>query len=570
SHPAWSPDGKTLAFLSDALAMEAATAGQEPDSAGQLQLYLATPGGAPRKVTDLKGHLADPKWSPDGKTIALLFVANQTAPTGALAAYQRDAGVVGETPAEQQLITVDLSTGAVKTVTPDDLFLYEYDWSPDGKHFVATAAHGSGENNWWVAQLVTVDAAGGPVRTLLAPRYQVAEPRWSPDGSTIAFIGGLMSDFGLTGGDVYTIPAAGGAAKDVTPGIASSPSWIAWTGAGRIAFSEVVDGEAGISSLDVASGRVTSLWRAPVRLELALSKDGRTAAGIVQSFAKAEEVWAGPVAAMTQVTHRHAALAAPWGETKSLHWQSDGQTVQGWLHAPTAQSHPPDSAGAKHPMIVIVHGGPAGASGPSWSSLAGVLTSQGYYVFFPNPRGSYGQGEAFTQGNVKDFGYGDLRDILSGVEAAVREAPIDTKRVGLFGWSYGGYMAMWTVTQTDRFRAVVAGAGIVNWQSYYGQNRIDQWMIPYFGASVYDDPWIYARSSPISFIKNVKTPTLVLQGERDSEVPAPQAYEFWHALKTLGVETQLVIYPDQGHHLRPADDRDRAHRLLGWFGNYLK
>ncbi len=191
-------------------------------------------------------------------------------------------------------------------------------------------------------------------------------------------------------------------------------------------------------------------------------------------------------------------------------------------------------------------------------------------MLLPNPRGSYGQGEDFTRGNVKDFGYGDLRDILAGIDAAAGAAPIDPARVGIYGWSYGGYMAMWAVTQTQRFRAAVAGAGIANWQSYYGQNRIDQWMIPYFGATVYDDPWIYARSSPITFIKAVRTPTLVLQGERDAEVPAPQAYEFWHALRAQGTETRLVIYPDEGHRLGPANALDRMRRTVDWLSSHLR
>jgi len=141
----------------------------------------------------------------------------------------------------------------------------------------------------------------------------------------------------------------------------------------------------------------------------------------------------------------------------------------------------------------------------------------------------------------------------------------------MVGWSYGGYMAMWTVTQTDRFKAAVAGAGIVNWQSYYGQNRIDQWMLPYFGKSVYEDPEVYARSSPITYITKVKTPTLVLHGERDSEVPTPQGYEFWHALKTLNVPTQLVIYENEGHGVRRPDHvKDIERRVVGWLDKYLK
>ena len=222
-------------------------------------------------------------------------------------------------------------------------------------------------------------------------------------------------------------------------------------------------------------------------------------------------------------------------------------------------------------MIVSVHGGPSSAAAPRWPTRwTALLPTQGYYVFLPNPRGSYGQGAAFTQANIKDFGYGDLRDILKGVEAAVAAAPIDTERVGVTGWSYGGFMTMWAVTQTTRFKAAVAGAGVANWQSYYGQNRIDRWMIPFFGASVYDDPAVYARSSPITFIKNAKTPTLVLHGDRDSEVPTPQGYEFWHALKTLGVPTELVIFEGEGHAVsKPEHVRDMQERMVAWFDRYL-
>src|SRR2546423_9070355 len=209
-------------------------------------------------------------------------------------------------------------------------------------------------------------------------------------------------------------------------------------------------------------------------------------------------------------------------------------------------------------MIVSVHGGPASARRTSWPTTNfdhTLMSAEGYFVFFPNPRGSYGQGEDFTAANVKDFGYGDLRDIMRGVDEIVRTLPVDNNRLGITGWSYGGFMTMWAVTQTDRFRAAVAGAGLSNWQSYYGENGIDQWMIPYFGASVYDDPAVYAKSSPINFIKKVKTPTLVLVGERDGEVPAPQSREFWHALKTLGVETQFVIYAGDGHAIMRPEHR---------------
>ena len=244
-------------------------------------------------------------------------------------------------------------------------------------------------------------------------------------------------------------------------------------------------------------------------------------------------------------------------------------TVQGWLVFPRDYD-----AARRYPMVVLVHGGPAGAHRPSWPDTffdTTVLSHQGYFVFFPNPRGSFGQGEAFTQANVKDFGYGDLRDILAGVDEIVKTLPVDNQRIGVTGWSYGGFMTMWAVTQTQRFRAAVAGAGIANWQSYYGQNGIDQWMIPYFGASVYDDPGVYAKSSPINFIKNAKTPTLILVGDRDIECPAPQSYEFWHALKTCGVKTQFIIYPNEGHLIaQPDHRRDIVKRMVAWFNEHLK
>ena len=301
---------------------------------------------------------------------------------------------------------------------------------------------------------------------------------------------------------------------------------------------------------------------------------GDAAAAVVHSFAHAPEIYAGPVGLWNATTTINAGVTAMWGEGRSLHWKSDlaapkgaaSIMVQGWLLYP-ANFDP----SKKYPLVVSVHGGPSSANYPSWPvRWNAVLPSQGYFLLLPNPRGSYGSGEAFTKANVNDFGYGDMRDIDAGVDAAIKSAPIDPNRVGIIGWSYGGYMTMWAVTQSTRYRAAVAGAGIANWQSYYGQNRIDTWMLPFFGASVYDKPEAYSRSSPITFIKKAKTPTLVLHGDRDSEVPTPQGYEFWHALKALNVPTELVIYPEEGHAIaKPEHQRDIEERLIAWFDRYL-
>jgi dipeptidyl aminopeptidase/acylaminoacyl peptidase len=562
---AWSPDGNRLAFLSD------------KGSPGQLQLYVADAGrGGARKLTALVGLLATPQWSPDGKAIAFLFTENATQAAGPTQAAAAPAGLIEEQVDEQRLAIVDLATGKVRQVTPADLYIYDYDWSPDGARFVATAAHGSGDNNWFIAQLYNINVATGETTSILKPAMQIEKPRFSPDGRSIAFIGGLMSDEGVTGGDIYVIPSAGGEARDLTSGMKASASWLAWTSSGaQILFTEHTDGGCGAATLDLASGRIAEIWKGDETItqssgvSLSLARDGKTSAVIRHTFTRPPEVWAGETGAWRQLTHANANLKPGWGEAKSLHWTSDGQRVQGWLLYP--QNFDPSR---KYPMVVVIHGGPSSQLSPRWGSGLGLplpLASAGNFLFFPNPRGSYGQGEEFTRANVKDFGGGDLRDILAGVSEVLRSAPVDEKRIGVTGWSYGGYMTMFAVTQTNRFRAAAAGAGIANWQSYYGENQIDQWMIPFFGASVYDDPAVYAKSAPITFIKNVKTPTLVLVGDRDKECPAPQSFEFWHALKSLGVPTQLMIYAGEGHAIsQPAHRRDVLKRSAAWFDQYLR
>jgi dipeptidyl aminopeptidase/acylaminoacyl peptidase len=554
----WSPDSKQLAFLSDA----------EGDK--QSELYVEDrDGGLTRKLTSLKGFLADPGWSPDGRTVAFLFTEDAPRAAGPLMPMTPETGVVENKIFEQRLTVIDIASAAVRQLSPPDMYVYEYSWSPDSKNFALIAAHGAGDSNWYVAQIYRLSVAEGAPQPVYKPQLQIAAARWSPDGKSIAFIEGLMSDEGSTGGDIFVVPANGGTARNLTPGIPASPSSLFWTAPDKILFTENIDGESGIARLNLNSGKVDQLWSGPESLLASFSADHSKSAAIRSSPAHPAEIWAGSIGNWKQLTHFNDAVQPDWGEMKSLHWTSDGMRVQGWLLYP--KDYDPNH---RYPMVVDVHGGPAAAVRPAWPSRGlslSKLSANGYFVFYPNPRGSYGQGEKFTQGNVKDFGYGDFRDIMAGVDEVVKTLPVDDKRIGIFGWSYGGFMTMWAVTQTQRFRAAVAGAGLSNWQSYYGENDIDEWMIPYFGASVYDDPVVYARSSPITFIKNVKTPTLILVGERDGEVPEPQSREFWHALKTLGVETQFVVYEGEGHAIRqPAHQRDIMDRLVGWFDHYLK
>ena len=560
----WSPDSSRIVFLSDR------------EKAGQMQVYVAAAhGGSAHRLTNVTGYLSNPHWSPDGKRIAFLYTANGGG-GGPLEATVPDSGVVREGIHNARLAVVEAGSGHLREVSPAELNVYEYDWSPDGVRFAMTAAPGPADDNWYVAQLYTLDLNSDKLSPIYRPNMQVAVPRWSPDGKTIAFIGGLMSDEGFTGGDLYTLPAAGGEPRNRTPGRRSSLTWLSWRTPGKLLFTERVEGGNAISTLDLASGSSETLWRGDEEAHAAgnfpnfsLAADGRTAALVRQTWSQPPEVWAGEIGQWRQITDANRDLRPAWGEVKNLHWSNEGFRLQGWLLYPHDYS-----PARRYPMVVSVHGGPASEARVHWPNAAydmSVLSAEGYFVFFPNPRGSYGQGEAFTRANVKDFGGGDLRDILAGVDEIVKTLPVDGRRIGITGWSYGGFMTMFGVTQTNRFRAAVAGAGIANWQSYYGENSIDQWMIPYFGASVYDDPAVYAKSSAITFIKQVKTPTLVVVGERDGECPPPQSYEFWHALKTLGVPTQLVVYPGEGHMFRkPEHQRDVMRRALDWFNRYMK
>ncbi len=609
---AWAPDSRHLAFRSNC-----ASDGHE-----QQDIFVAALSGdvasgqakaAVTQVSAAKGEVGYPTYSPYGERIAFLYVEGATRAAGALAAMKPWSGVIGEDGIEvQRIATVDaraLKPMKPEFATPASLHVYEYDWSPDGKKLAYTAANPPGEDNWWVANLY-VQALGGEPEIVFNPTkttgamhgLQIAVPRWSPNGKEIAFIGGLMSDQGSTGGDVWMVASSGAQAEagavDLTPGRLATPAWMTWADDRTMFVSELRGGESELvkMTLDEDAGAVTTSFGQPVyalagtvgdgRLHLSVSAaaDHRTFAFTASSFSHPPEVYLARTmgtmgmgfAALTQLTHANDGVAeeagALWGRTISVNWTNEGFHVQGWLHLP--KGFDPAQAAKKYPMIVLVHGGPAAATMSRWgvggSLNAASFSALGYFVLEPNPRGSYGQGEQFAAANRKDFGYGDLRDILKGVDTVIARYPVDGNRVGITGWSYGGFMTMFAVTQTTRFRAAVAGAGLSNWQSYYGENSIDQWMIPYFGASVYDDPAVYAKSSAINYIKNVKTPTLVVVGDRDGECPAPQSFEFWHALRDEHVPTRLVVYPNEGHgFVNPEHRLDVLERAVAWFAEYM-
>jgi dipeptidyl aminopeptidase/acylaminoacyl peptidase len=558
---AWRPDSKILAFTV-----------RTPGSHSYALYTVAAEGTGLTRLLEFNGTLRDLRYARDGR-LAMLAVESARKEVGATEAGAAVAGDLDAPPAEQRIAVLEGAT--LHWVSPAELFVYEYDWQPDGSGFVGTASPGDGDNNWWKAKLYAFGRATGAARVLYTPRdaqQQLAHPRVSPDGRTVAFIAGIMSDFGSTGGDVLTVPSGSGPATNITPQIQASATALAWSCAGTLQALLLAGDQHQIVDL----GRGTAPTSPKVLWSGAESLGGGEAitpaacpmavlAASHESFTAPPEIQVGPVGNWSDLTAVNQGLTAAMNVV-SAGWTNEGFHIQGWLLLPKEVT-------GKIPMVTVVHGGPAAAAVPGFSGpgVQSALLERGWAVFRPNPRGSFGQGERFAAANVRDFGYGDLRDILAGIDAAERRAPIDDARLALTGGSYGGFMTMFAITQTNRFKAAVAAAGISNWESYYGENGIDGWLLPYFGASVYDDPAVYARSSAINFIHHAHTPTLAYVGERDIECPASQTMEFWHAMKAVNVPTSIMIYPGEGHGLRdPAHAEDAMQKTLRWLEKYVQ
>jgi Tol biopolymer transport system component len=300
SNPAWSPDSRTIAFF---------TTGA-PD---QPQLWTVSADGRhARRRAELQGYAAHPLWSHDGLRIAFLYIEGAGG-GGPLYAAPAMTGVIDTEIHNQRIAVLDVASGRIRMVSPPDLHVYDFDWSPDDRAFVATAAPGPGDNNWWIAQLHTFDSSTGQGKSIYKPALQVAVPRWSPDGRTIAFIEGLMSDEGFHGGDLFTVPATGGQAVDRTKGRKTSASSEIWTSSGRLLFTEYQGGGSAISELDPGSSAIRSLWQGPEGVHafgnfpnFSASRDGSVTAVVRSGFTQPPEVWSGGVNAWKQITHANA------------------------------------------------------------------------------------------------------------------------------------------------------------------------------------------------------------------------------------------------------------------------
>ena len=391
--PVWAPDGKQLSFTV-----------RTPGSHDYALYAVAADGGGLTRQLEFHGTLDELRYSRDG-ALAMLAVENARKEVGATEAGAPVAGDLGAASPEQRIAV--LVGGALRWASPPNLFVYEYDWRPGGAGFIGTAAPGDGDNNWWTAKLYAF-AADGTAQVLYSPataQQQIASPRVSPDGRTVAFIAGLMSDFGSTGGDVYSLGLGASVAVNLTPDIKASATALGWSCSGQLQARLLAGDQTQIVSLGSgrAAARAQLLWSAAETLHGeepagAAACPGEVRAVAHESFTAPPEIAVGPVGHWRDLTHVNGGLALA-GRVSSISWVSDGLSVQGWLLLPQKIT-------GKVPLVTIVHGGPAAAAVPHFEGpgLAAQMLSRGWAVFRPNPRGSFGQGDAFTRAHARRAG----------------------------------------------------------------------------------------------------------------------------------------------------------------------
>jgi dipeptidyl aminopeptidase/acylaminoacyl peptidase len=568
--PRWSPDGQTLAFLSDR------------SDKGTAQIYLISrQGGEATGLTELEGDVGVGRssealhWSPDGQSIAFLLRDPESETEAERKREKNDALEFEENQRFVRLWVIDVASRAAHPVTPEGLHVWEFSWSPNGERFALVVADSPEEWSWYRARVAIVPAAGGEVVDVYAPERQIARPVFSPDGRSLALVESVFSDRGVIAGDVLIVPVERGAARNLTDGSSASFSWVEWIDHGRALLALAhEDGGQSLWRLDVTRGERGLLWSdqcgvaEPFWPRFSCATDG-TLAVARESLTSPREVW---IARPTGETYEWRALTSlnasasqlTYGDVEVVRWRAaDGMVMHGWLIRP-----PGTPSDRPAPLVTWVHGGPTSVYNARYygNGTVGYLAARGFVVFLPNPRGSVGWGRAFAEANVGDLGGKDFGDIQAGIDHLVKTGIVDEGRLGIGGWSYGGFMTAWAITQSTRFRAAVVGAGIASWRSFHGVSHLTAWDAIHLAADPYQIGGPFDRFSPMTYIKQVQTPTLIVHGQNDRDVPVEQAYELYRALKDLGVETKLVVFPREGHGFNEQNHvLDLNRRIVEWF-----
>jgi len=565
----WSPDGNWIAFTST-----------RKDNKSNIYL-LSINGGEAEPLTDVKTGVTNFAWSPDGRSIAFRMADAKTEEEEKNDKAKNDFRWVDENYKMSRLYVIPVQKDAngkrePRKLTTENYNVDEFTWSADGSRIVFGHTKTPSANDWTTSDVSIVEVANGKVTSLANTAAAESSPVYSPDGKSIAVSVSDVPVRWAQSGVIQIFPASGGAPKSLTASYDAQPGVVGWSAdSKRLYFAEARGTGTQLYVADVAANRIDEIKVTPgVYSGMSLNPTATTFGWVRQTSDTPGDVFVASTTdfAPVQISRVNGDVKLPAvGRTEVVSWKSkDGKQIEGLLTYPVGYQ-----AGQKVPLLLNVHGGPAGVFQQSFLGGRGAyplatFAARGYAILRPNPRGSSGYGAAFRQANIKDWGMGDYQDLMAGVDHVIAMGVADPNRLGVMGWSYGGFMTSWIVTQTKRFKAASAGAPVTNLMSFNGTADIPSFVPDYFGVQSWDAIEVYQKHSPMFNVKGVSTPTMVQHGEADVRVPISQGYEFYNALKSQGVPTRMIVLPRQPH--GPNEPKMQIAVMqanLDWFEKYI-